>query len=88
LCVRGMAERAMELIEAHGLKFDVVHAESIYPAGLAAQRVAKRYGVPFVVTLRDDLGHLRDLYARRPEARASSPSAPSVRIRTNRRSLP
>ena len=30
--------------------FDLVHAHLIYPEGVVAQRVARRYGVPFVVT--------------------------------------
>lgn len=64
-CADSMAGRACDLIAEHKLEFDVVHAESIYPAGPAAQKVAKRFGVPFILTLRDDLGHLKDMYARR-----------------------
>ena len=30
--------------------FDLVHAHFIYPEGVAAHRIARRYGVPFVVT--------------------------------------
>lgn len=70
LCVRAMAARAIQLIERHKIAFDVVHAETIYPAGLAARLVARRYGVPFIVTLRDDLSHLDDMFKRRLEARA------------------
>lgn len=69
LCVRAMAARAIQLIERHKIEFDVVHAETIYPAGPAAQIVARRFGVPFIVTLRDDLGHLDDMYKRRADAR-------------------
>ena len=30
--------------------FDLVHAHLIYPEGVVAERIARRYGVPFVVT--------------------------------------
>lgn len=64
-CVRSMTRRAIRLIEAHGLQFDLVHGQSIYPAALAAHRLAALFGVPFVITLRDDLSHLATLYERR-----------------------
>lgn len=65
LPVRLMALQARRLVERHGIAFDVVHGQSIYPPAVAAGRVAQRFGVPFVITLRDDLSHLRDLYGTR-----------------------
>lgn len=68
-CVNSMTARAAALIRQHKLSFDVVHAESIYPAALAAQRVAARWRKPFVITLRDDLSHLQAQYGQHKTAR-------------------
>lgn len=62
LCVRFMALQAKRLVRRYGVEFEIVHGQSIYPPAVAAQRVADEFGVPFVITLRDDLSHLRDLY--------------------------
>lgn len=64
-CVTGMTYRAIRLAQQLKLGFDVVHGECIYPTALAARRVAAHFGVPFVVTLRDDLSHLDTLYETR-----------------------
>jgi len=63
--VRGLVVQALRLIERHKLEFEVVHGECIYPAALAAQRVAQHFHVPFVATFRDDLSHLDTLYETR-----------------------
>jgi teichuronic acid biosynthesis glycosyltransferase TuaC len=42
-------ERTVERIHA-SFPFDLVHAHFIYPEGVVAARVARRYDVPFVVT--------------------------------------
>jgi glycosyltransferase involved in cell wall biosynthesis len=71
---RLMAARAISLVKKHGLHFDLVHGQSLYPAALAASLLAKKYGVPFIITLRDHLDHhahmlthsgppLREMYA-------------------------
>ena len=57
LSARLMAARAISLVKKHGLSFDCVHGQSIYPAALATYLLAKRYGVPFIITLRDHLDH-------------------------------
>lgn len=67
-CVRGMTYQAMRKVRQYGIEFDIVHGQSIYPTALAAQEVATRFGVPYVVTLRDDLSHLSDFYEKAPEA--------------------
>jgi teichuronic acid biosynthesis glycosyltransferase TuaC len=61
-CVRSMAATAIRLIEKHRLEFDLIHGQSIYPTALAARLVARRFRVPFVITLRDDLSHLSEMY--------------------------
>jgi teichuronic acid biosynthesis glycosyltransferase TuaC len=43
--VRGLAERLHRTAP-----FDLIHAHFIYPDGVVASRLAKRWGVPFVVT--------------------------------------
>jgi glycosyltransferase involved in cell wall biosynthesis len=62
-CVRSMAATAIRLIKRHGFEFDLIHGQSIYPTALAARLVARHFGVPFVITLRDDLSHLSDMYS-------------------------
>lgn len=62
VCVHSMAHQAIRLIRKHGLEFDLVHGQSIYPTALAARLVAQHFQVPFVVTLRDDLSHLSHWY--------------------------
>ncbi len=64
-CVYSMAHQAVRLVRKHGLEFDVVHGQSIYPTALAARLVARKFQVPFVVTLRDDLSHLAYWYEHR-----------------------
>jgi len=73
LCVYSMAHRAIRLVEKYGWKFDVVHGECIFPASLAARIVARRFKVPFIVTLRDDLSHLAHLYKHRPAKKLFEP---------------
>jgi teichuronic acid biosynthesis glycosyltransferase TuaC len=60
---RLMAARAISLVKKHGLHFDLVHGQSIYPAALAASLLAKKYGIPFIITLRDHLDHHAHLLA-------------------------
>ena len=55
---RFMTRRALGLIRRRGLRFDLVHGQSVYTTALSAFRVARTCGVPFVLTLRDDLSHL------------------------------
>lgn len=54
---RFMAARAIYLIKKHRLSFDLIHGQSIYPAALAAFLLSRKYGVPFIITLRDHLDH-------------------------------
>jgi teichuronic acid biosynthesis glycosyltransferase TuaC len=77
-CVYSMASAAMRLIRKHRLTFDVIHGECIYPAALAARLVACETGIPFIITLRDDLSHLRGLYERRKARRLFEPMFSSV----------
>jgi teichuronic acid biosynthesis glycosyltransferase TuaC len=77
-CVYSMASQAMRLIKKHRLTFDVIHGECIYPAAVAAHLVAHEAGVPFIVTLRDDLSHLCSLYERRNARRLFEPMFASV----------
>jgi teichuronic acid biosynthesis glycosyltransferase TuaC len=76
--VCSMARQAIRLIRKHRLKFDLVHGQSIYPAAPAARLVARRFGVPFVVTLRDDLSHLSYWYEHRKGRKLFEPMFASV----------
>jgi glycosyltransferase involved in cell wall biosynthesis len=67
LCVYSMACRAIGLIKKIRGQFDLVHGQSIYPSAPAARIIARHLRIPFIITLRDDLSHLTDLYTR-PEA--------------------
>ncbi len=58
-----MASRAGRLIRKHGIDFDIIHGQSICPAALASFILASRYKVPFIITLRDDIGHLDHILA-------------------------
>ncbi len=60
LCVYAMALQTIHLIKKIDCSFDVIHGQSLYPSALAAGLVARRFRVPFVITLRDDLSHLED----------------------------
>ncbi|MBE6550987.1 MAG: glycosyltransferase family 4 protein [Ruminococcaceae bacterium] len=42
--------RLFHSIISDGNKIDVIHAHSFFPAGVAATRIGKRYGIPVVVT--------------------------------------
>lgn len=64
LSSRFMMNRADKLISRYGWKFDLIHGQSIYPAGLAAYLLSLRHRVPFVITLRDDLSHLEDMVSK------------------------
>jgi glycosyltransferase involved in cell wall biosynthesis len=61
LSARFMMNRADKLISRYGWKFDLIHGQSIYPAGLAAYLLSLRHRVPFIITLRDHLSHLEDM---------------------------
>jgi teichuronic acid biosynthesis glycosyltransferase TuaC len=77
-CVYSMASQAIRLIKKYRLTFDVIHGECIYPVSLAARLVARYTGVPFIVTLRDDLSHLCDLYERHKARRLFEPMFSAV----------
>jgi len=78
LCVYAMTYQAIRLIRKYGWEFDVVHGECIYPASLAARLVARYFRVPFIITLRDDLSHLQDLYEMREAQKFFGPMFASV----------
>lgn len=69
LCVHSMARRAINLIKRRRYSFDVIHGQCIYPTALAARIVSRYFAVPFVITLRDDLSHLTDMYHAYPRAK-------------------
>jgi teichuronic acid biosynthesis glycosyltransferase TuaC len=56
-----MASRANRLIERNGWHFDLIHGQSIFPAGIAAHLLSRQHRVPFIITLRDHLSHLEDM---------------------------
>ncbi len=64
LSARFMAGRASQIMRRYGWRFDLIHGQSICPAGMAASLLSSRYRVPFILTLRDHLGHLEDSLAR------------------------
>ena len=64
-CASSMARRAIDLIKRYSFEFDLVHGQSIYPPAPAARLVARYFGLPYVVTLRDDLSHLDSMYEQR-----------------------
>lgn len=60
LSARFMMRRAKRIISQNRGTFNLIHGQSIYPAGLAACLLSERFQVPFIITLRDDLSHLED----------------------------
>jgi teichuronic acid biosynthesis glycosyltransferase TuaC len=65
LPARMMAMQAERLIRRHGVEFDFLHGHGYFPAASAACLLARRFRVPFIITLRDDLSHIASLYERR-----------------------
>jgi teichuronic acid biosynthesis glycosyltransferase TuaC len=61
LSARFMAAKAGRLVARHGWTFDLIHGQSICPTALAAFVLSQQYRVPFIITLRDDLSHLKDM---------------------------
>ena len=68
LSARFMAWKAEKLIRRHRWEFDLIHGQSIFPAGLAAYLLSRKHRVPFVLTLRDSLRHLEDMRSRQRPA--------------------
>ncbi len=45
--------------------FDVIHAQYVYPDGLLAQMLGKRYGIPYFVTTHNEAGFFKQPLSRR-----------------------
>jgi glycosyltransferase involved in cell wall biosynthesis len=52
------ARRALSVSGGRDAPHQIIHAQGVYQAP-AAERVAQTFDIPFTITLRDDLGHLR-----------------------------
>jgi len=54
-------KRIRELVKKH---FDVVHAHYLFPDGLLAYQISKRFNKPFILTLRQEVRFFNNWYSR------------------------
>jgi teichuronic acid biosynthesis glycosyltransferase TuaC len=59
-----IAKKFEKYIKKHNIEFDIIHAHFTYPQGYAAIELGRKFGVPVVVTLHENMPHLNSLLAK------------------------